>query len=706
MFKNKMQKPSEASVTHCLLQKVDNDKKNALMHCCEHANVQTASFILEQCDDKTKELLIDQECVTNIGSHSLDGPMQNCFQAAIIGGNMVLIKKIHDVYRQFNKAEKLVKCMPLQLAFHQGAMDVVEWILFEFIKSGEKRVLFLNGAISSCKSGRKLVEHAKRVTTKGLERDLKPIETQRDIGGIWQLFEWVMKQDDMYCVGLIMDKLKKDDDAFKTMWFDMVKCMDYACANRKELLQLFLNFLGSFYQPLLKGASNALVNAIRARSEACVSLIFDTVKSAEIKDQLIETKDVEKNALIWCVWRKNNRLVNLVVKNHSDPGPILGVSFRFCLWNEGFVESARFLLSQSDNKSIVLNEKGVRGMTVLHSAVQRRTDECLKFIVSELQEDHKQSMAASLERGTTTKTTTKRTASEEEKKDDDEDEVKVELIFDDEENSTDDTHPMFFATTNDGYSILHALLMSKSANKSLVEVLETVLSKKQIRRLLLSPSLYDELPLHCVAKTIDTEMLDWVLRQFEHEPLQSFKMIAGRNKFGNTMWNKVTEKPMQTFLGHKLIECVKSVDVAQLDMHTLKEMFRMTLKWKMPKLQSLILFKVDSEHHAVLLNSEGLNTKQSLICDLVDVDHPEMAKTVLSVVKNQQMMLFCNPLLHAIQSSNSSVIGLIMEAITDEAVMLQFVTESNGQSTPLSEAYLYKNRLLHLILSKIPNSER
>ena len=111
-------------------------------------------------------------------------------------------------------------------------------------------------------------------------------------------------------------------------------------------------------------------------------MLFAHVQSPDIKDQLIATKEVKSNALISCVRQNNTSLVELLVSNHSDIEPLLGASFRSCLTSDN-ITAARVLLNQSKNKSSILNEKGDQNYNVLLYALQRQTDECLKFIIEE-----------------------------------------------------------------------------------------------------------------------------------------------------------------------------------------------------------------------------------------------------------------------------------------------------------------------------------
>lgn len=176
-----------------VLKETDNDNVNALMWCCVNGNMQGAKFLWDKCtDDKTREHILDET----------DKEGYNAFHKAIIGGNMDLIFMVHDLHKSFKKHDDLIKDKKaLQVAFQQGAMEVVKWILFELITDSNKRMEFLNGTISSCKSGRKTEEAAKQMATRILEDDAedikedKDIKEQKQINNIYRVFEFMMKKE-------------------------------------------------------------------------------------------------------------------------------------------------------------------------------------------------------------------------------------------------------------------------------------------------------------------------------------------------------------------------------------------------------------------------------------------------------------------------------------------------------------------------------
>ena len=139
------------------------------------------------------------------------------------------------------------------------------------------------------------------------------------------------QNSDVYCLKLILDRLSPEEETSlcymyfyvlwaltaivfnaigghvytEKKWFNTVRCLNYATKNRAYLLRELLGYLGDYYDPLLDSRPNALVNAIVHRSEECVKMLFEHIDSKDIKDKLIATKDIKRNALISCVKQKN-----------------------------------------------------------------------------------------------------------------------------------------------------------------------------------------------------------------------------------------------------------------------------------------------------------------------------------------------------------------------------------------------------------------
>ena len=313
-----------------VLTDTDESQSNALMWCCFNGNIQSASYLLDQCpDDKTKSSMIEQR----------DKNGENAFHRSIYGRNMDLIWKIHGVFKHFKKDEDLIKeDKALRVAFEQGMMNVVDAILFKLIdsKDSKKRMEFLNSTISYCKKGRKTEDAAKKIATRVLENDLGDIKEQEDIDNIYRVFEFMMMKDDLYWVKQILNRLSREKET-KSNWFQTVNCLSYATENRPKLLRELLDYMDDYCQPLLEQETgrrrfnNTLIAAIYHQSEECASMLLDHVQSADVKDQLIATTRVKSNALVYSVFRKNVAMLDKLVKHHSDIEPLLGVSFLYCL---------------------------------------------------------------------------------------------------------------------------------------------------------------------------------------------------------------------------------------------------------------------------------------------------------------------------------------------------------------------------------------
>ena len=196
-----------------------------------------------------------------------------------------------------------------------------------------------------------------------------------------------------------------------------------------------------------------------------------------------------------------------------------------CLTSDN-ITAARVLLNQSNNKSSILNEKGDQNYNVLLYALQRQTDECLKFIVEELAIDHarskikdqddNKSRESSYSRksgaGAARKSLSRRgTVPSPGDRSDDEDDVKALPLFDEDASSDGRIHPMYFMTTDSRNNIFHELLRFPEGAQSQLAVLEGVLTREQIQKMLSAPNQDDKLPLHTISTTIDPEVLQWVL---------------------------------------------------------------------------------------------------------------------------------------------------------------------------------------------------
>ena len=117
----------------------------------------------------------------------------------------------------------------LGISFYHGVMEVVKWILNDLIVDPKIRMKYLNGTITECKPGRKTERSALEIINKILEKDLKENTKfgQQDIGEIRNIFEFLLKHDDVDGVCMILDRLKNDEKT-KRMWFKTVDCLEYA----------------------------------------------------------------------------------------------------------------------------------------------------------------------------------------------------------------------------------------------------------------------------------------------------------------------------------------------------------------------------------------------------------------------------------------------------------------------------------------------
>eukprot|EP01084_Bolivina_argentea_P205331 350795_1 len=411
---------------------------------------------------------------------------------------------------------------------------------------------------------------------------------------------------------------------------------------------------------------------------------------------------LKKNALIRCVEHKNKKLTELIASNHSSIEPILGASFRSCLFAED-LEAAQLLLSKSKNKSKILNEKGDNDMTVLHYSLQKRTAAMLLFIVEELKNDDYKLDIKSNDNNEQKEMEQK----EEEKKDDE----KYEEKLDSNDNISEDIHPMYFMETTEKRNIFH-ILFAQEGSMEIIHILESVLTKDMIQQLLLRRDNADQLPLHIIATNIKKEIIEWSLDQFD-DALHKFKMIAERNRYGESMWVKIKDKPLQNLFADKLMEYLNEIEFDRLDMIILKDTFRLTLKWRRHELQSLILSKMDKNKYNELLNIENMiNIKQGIVTDLVDVDDPNITNVILSTITNEAQLLLRDgdrgedALLHALAFAKGyNVIKLIMDRFTNKQLLFEFVIERTGGACPLFFAYRYKDVLLDYLLSFIPDNE-
>jgi len=507
-------------------------------------------------------------------------------------------------------------------AFCYGLIGEVDWILNDLIGDPKKRMHSLNETIKHCKKGRQTEEEAQDVITKILERDLtESICDQRGIDGIRNIFKFLMEREKPPFNGISMILGKLDDsEETKNMWFKTVNCLHYAADGRTELMTILLKYLGDYSKPLLD--QNVLIAAIEKHAVEVVRRLFERVKDSQTKDKMIETSDKKQNALIQCVKRSYSTLMKLVCDNHSNIEPILKDSFRSCL-KSGNVKSVRFLLDTTKDKSVLLGERDEHGRTALMFAVQSGNAECLQLMIDELKED--------LQR---TRNETESVESEE-----------IEEKKDEATESDADEHEMYGMTDKRGDNILHYLFSDpdRSASESQLHALKEVLGDDRLRDMLNQPNDCDELPLHRLNSSTVISILEWIL-ELHDDPLDKFMVITScwkRTRYGHSLYDLHSSESriIREYFGEQLVECLETAE--QLDMKLLRETFRFTLSWKRPKIQELILSKIEDENRPQLLRSDDLHCSNPIIFDLIRVDDPDVAKVVLPVIKevSPQMLL-------------------------------------------------------------------
>ena len=235
-----------------------------------------------------------------------------------------------------------------------------------------------------------------------------------------------------------------------------------------------------------------LIAAIEKHSFPVVSLLFEHVQDSKTKDQMIETRDIRKNALISCVEQNVPHLLSFVCRHHSNVEPILGDSFRSCL-KSGNVKSVKFLLDKTQNKSDLLNRKDEYDRTALMFAIRSGSAECLQLIVNELEADLLNQQE---------------TESTDEKQDE---------IIESESANPMAVHPMYEMMDAKGDNILHYLFSDpeRSANDKQLDVLKHALNAERLRWLLEQRNLSDESPLHRMSSTVvNISILEWILDQY------------------------------------------------------------------------------------------------------------------------------------------------------------------------------------------------
>ena len=706
---------SEENKDNLIKERDNRYKYDSLAWCCLNGNIETAKYLLEiQSSVKLRNEMMRHHVEAN-----------SYFINAIKGGNVELIKLIHDHYEKATdhhkevrdlkskeaaleaqeqvilqrqggdkKAEDAVKKRDalreevatvrssffakiekellrgtdaLRCAFQYGVMEIVEWILNKLIDDPRKRMKYLNETIRDCKSGRKAEESAQEIINKILERDLKLIYDRKEILKIRNTFQFLMEHGDINGVSMILNNLEKDEKT-KKIWFKEVECLSYAAESRPELMEELLKYLGEYHEPLLD--QDVLIAAIEKRSVAVVELLFKYVRDDQTTDDMIDTRDKSRNALISCVEQNDPNLMRILCQNHTKYEVLLGDCFRSCL-KLGNVESVRFLLEQTHNKSNLLNEKDDYDRTALMLSIQSGSPQCLGLIANELDAD---AIVAAQNKLLEMEST-------DEKRDEPNQPIQSDC------DSMSMFHPMYEMEDMKGDNILHYLFSDpdRIANEKQLDVLKKVMSSDQLRDLLGQRNLSEETPLHRLNRSTYISILEWILDLYP-DPLERFKVIAScswqRTRYGHSLYNPFSSESriIREFFGEQLVECLEAVDFEKADPLLVKETFRFTLSWKRPDIQEAILRKISDEKRPALLDSEDLHCSDPIIFDLIRVDNRRIAEVILAeIVKiNPQMLLALNgrrrsALEVSLSSDRFNIMELIFKSIDDKQLLRQYI---------------------------------
>eukprot|EP01083_Nonionella_stella_P314033 1129763_1 len=353
-----------------LLFEADNNHKNALMYSCDNANEQTTDYLLSQIDEKEQMVIIGREDSKNL----------NCFHYSLMGGNIDLVRMI------FKDQTLMEDHTALSLALKNGYSDITEWILFSILHDTKQKVHFLNQTIVASKPGRQFEARLKQWITRIVDNEVTRFDQVSDIT---EIFSWLLTHDpiDIACIKLILSKLPTDNHS-KYIFVKETDCISYATKkNQINVLPQLLGYLQSFSDALFDGANNVLMDAVMARSEKCAAFILEFVESTQVKDSLISAVDRRnENALMKAIRLKSDKMIQLVVSHHSRADPMLSQMFIDALKTPN-VEAASVLLNQAKKKSDVLNYRDESNDTALMHALRQKTDECLKFVVDELNKE-------------------------------------------------------------------------------------------------------------------------------------------------------------------------------------------------------------------------------------------------------------------------------------------------------------------------------
>eukprot|EP01084_Bolivina_argentea_P081730 147969_1 len=256
-----------------LVFETDNDNCDCLQYACKNGNMETATYILSQINEKSKKILIDRKDSSNF----------NCFHYAIQGGNMALVDKIWKLYKKFQKHKQLINdSKPLGIALKNGYTEITEWLLFSVLTDSKKKVKFLNDHVNSAKTSRTFTETIRGWITQILMKEITVVD---DVQEITSLFKWFLtNSSELSGITLILSKIPSDEYT-KSMLMKQSSAISYSCENnRTGILRQLLKYLNNFVSPLFE--SNALIKAIDKGNDRCVDILLRSIKNKEIKDKL------------------------------------------------------------------------------------------------------------------------------------------------------------------------------------------------------------------------------------------------------------------------------------------------------------------------------------------------------------------------------------------------------------------------------------
>eukprot|EP01084_Bolivina_argentea_P056876 104008_1 len=255
----------------------------------------------------------------------------------------------------------------------------------------------------------------------------------------------------------------------------------------------------------------------------------------------------------------------------------------------------------------------------MYALVHVKAD-CLQFIVDELKQD-------------VDNTSEQVSENTEEKKHDDNDEEKSNNI-----------HPMYF-TENDNQSNIFHVMFAKTCSIKSIEILESVLSKDIICKLLSSRNIDDELPIDVAWLKNEIEIIEWILNQFE-DPLEKMDMIAKRNIFERTLLHKTSDnksrmvEDTKPFLAKQIFHILEQTNLNNLDICLLKDTFQYTISWQYPPLQQLILSAIPHKQYKQLLNRDNMLFSGGKSCvHQVLHGNEKMCEIILSAITNNKQLM-------------------------------------------------------------------